>query len=242
MRASSLARLAAMCAVASLACGRTELDLGPPDPSGASGAPGVDSVAAGGSTGSAGRDAAAPGVDAARDRAGAERDSVAAGGSTGSAGRDAASAPADAGSRDGTSDGRGPVLYTTCSTLGALDCSSQDPHIRLLCDGMTWNPVALCTGQLVCDTRAGSNHGLCTGSDAGDSADAGDSTSNEDPGGLGVVLYTTCSTLGALDCSIKDPKIQVLCDGMTWGPIGLCAGNLVCDKRPGPGQGLCKAP
>ena len=69
---------------------------------------------------------------------------------------------------------------------------------------MTWNPIGVCTGQPLCDTRAGANHGLCTGSDAGVSADAGQPTSNEDPAGLGVDLYSACLTLGDLDCSVKD--------------------------------------
>src|SRR5579859_2960032 len=133
--------------------------------------------------------------------------------------------------------GPGRVLYTRCSTLGALDCSSQDPQIRLLCDGMTWNPTGVCSRQSVCDTAPGPNHGLCTGSDAGISTDRKTPPSG-DPGGTGVVLYTRCSILGAQTCSSQDPKIEVLCDGMTWGPIGACSGTMVCDPQPGPNQGL----
>jgi hypothetical protein len=142
---------------------------------------------------------------------------------------------------DNNMGGPGRVLYTGCSTLGALDCSSQDPQIRLLCDGMTWNPTGVCSGQSVCDTAPGPNHGLCTGSEAGITTDGKPSPSG-DPGGTGVVLYTRCSILGAQTCSSQDPKIQVLCDGMTWGPIGVCSGTTVCDPQPGPNQGLCKDP
>ena len=141
------------------------------------------------------------------------------------------------GGTDG-STGPGPVLYTGCSTPGALDCSSQNPRVRLLCDGMTWNPIAVCTGSLVCDTNPGPNHGQCTVSDAGTPPPL----SGEDPTGTGVVLYTACSTLGDLDCNIANPKIQVLCDGQTWDPIGVCMGTQVCDTQPGPNQGLCKTP
>jgi hypothetical protein len=156
-------------------------------------------------------------------------------GSGGSSGRDAGSGgapgPVDAG---GASD-PGRVLYTGCSLLGALECSSQDPTVRLLCDGMTWNPVAKCGSGLVCDTHPGPNHGLCSASDGGTSdAGSGDSLS-------GVVLYTACSTLGALNCSLANPKVQVLCDGMTWNPVGECSGQFVCDSSPGPHQGLCSA-
>ncbi len=129
----------------------------------------------------------------------------------------------------------GVVLYTACSTLGALDCSLANPKVQVLCDGMTWNPMGECSGQLVCDTSSGPQQGLCTASAAGTS-DAG---SGDSP--PGVVLYTACSTLGALDCSLANPKVQVLCDGMTWNPIGECSGQLVCDTSPGPDQGLCTA-
>jgi hypothetical protein len=139
----------------------------------------------------------------------------------------------DAGSGDSSP---GVVLYTACSTLGALDCSLANPKVQVLCDGMTWNPVGECSGQVVCDTSAGPGHGLCTASDGGTS-DAGGGDSPP-----GVVLYTACSTLGALDCSLANPKVQVLCDGMTWNPIGECSGQLVCDTSQGPDQGLCKAP
>jgi len=152
-------------------------------------------------------------------------------GFSGSAGLGSAAGFGDGG--DATGPGR--VLYTGCSTVGALDCSSQDPAIRLLCDGMTWNPIAKCGRGLVCDTQPGPNRGLCTASAAG-TADGG---SGDSP--PGVVLYTACSTLGALDCSLANPKVQVLCDGMTWNPIGECSGQLVCDTSPGPDQGLCTA-
>ena len=102
---------------------------------------------------------------------------------------------------------------------------------------MTWNPTGVCSGPSVCDTRPGDNHGLCTDSDAGTSTGTGGTS----PSG-GVVLYTACATLGAQDCSSQNPKIQVLCDGMTWNPIGACSGTMVCDAQPGPDQGLCTSP
>lgn len=136
--------------------------------------------------------------------------------------------------------GPGRVLYTACNTLGALDCSLADPKIRLLCDGMTWRPIGVCTGQQVCDTSPGPNQGLCTGPDP--AGDSGASVSVGDAAGAGVVLYDPCSTLGALQCSLKDPKIQVLCDGMTWNPIGVCTGQQVCNPLPGPNEGLCENP
>ena len=138
----------------------------------------------------------------------------------------------------GDTGGPGRVLYTRCSTLGDLDCSSQNPKVRLLCDGMTWNPTGVCSGASVCDTAPGPNHGLCTASDAGMAL----APPSEDPGGTGVVLYTHCHILGGQDCSSQDPKIQVLCDGQTWGPIGSCTGTMICDTQPGPDQGLCKGP
>jgi len=147
-------------------------------------------------------------------------------------------APSDAGT-SGAVSGESPpgvVLYTACSTLGALDCSLANSKVQVLCDGMTWNPIGECSGQLVCDTSSGPDQGLCTESDAGTSG----GVSGESP--PGVVLYTACSTLGALDCSLANPKVQVLCDGMTWNPIGECSGQLVCDTSSGPDQGLCTAP
>jgi hypothetical protein len=166
------------------------------------------------------------------------------GSSTGTASSSGTNIGTDAGTVDdaapSTGGGPGQVLYTRCSVLGELDCSVADPKIRLLCDGMTWNPIGVCTGAQACDTRPGPDHGLCTGPDAGASSNSGAPPSNA--GSAGVALYARCSTLGALDCSQADPKIQLLCDGMTWGPIGTCSGQLVCDPLPGPDQGLCKAP
>jgi hypothetical protein len=210
-----------------LACGRTELD-GPFGPGGGSG-----------------HSAGSPGSQAS---------TAGSGGSTGEAGLSGSSGARalDAGTLDSATfdsavftntdaasegpDGPGRVLYTSCSTVGALDCSSADPSIRLLCDGMTWNPVAKCGAGMICDTQAGSDHGLCTASDAGMLVGTGGNSPT------GVVLYTMCRTLGALDCSIANPKVQVLCDGMTWNPIGECSGQLVCDAAPGPNQGLCTSP
>ena len=150
----------------------------------------------------------------------------------------------DAGANSPSNDvvDAGVVLYTPCPALGALECSLADPKIQVLCDGMTWNPIGVCVGSQTCDTQPGTDHGLCTGADAGVATDGGANSPADDAAVTGVVLYTPCLALGTLDCSLADPKIQVLCDGMTWNPIGTCAGQLVCDPLPGPGQGLCKAP
>ena len=236
--------------VAAVACGRTGVDLGTSPNPGDGDVSGAES-GAGGYTG-AGKGGSAAGTS------GIGGDIGKAGGTTGTAagtgggvtvGTGAAGAGSGGtvgaggtagrgGGGTGGSTGPGPVFYTACSTLGALDCSSQDPRVRLLCDGMTWNPFAVCTGSLVCDTRPGPNHGQCTISDV----ETPPPPSGEDPTGTGVVLYTTCSTLGELDCNSADPTIQVLCDGQTWNPIGVCTGGQICDVQPGPNQGLCKTP
>jgi hypothetical protein len=223
--------------VALFACGRTELDL-PVVVGGAGGFPGHSAGAAGGSqVGGAGAGGLTGGAGFNGGAGGSDEAGSSGGGTLGSATPDGglmASANRDAATEGPT--GPGHVLYTSCATLGAMDCSSQDPSIRLLCDGMTWNPVAKCGAGMVCDTQPGPDRGLCTASDAGTSAQVG---GNSPPG---VVLYTPCPGLGALDCSIANPKVQVLCDGMLWGPIGECSGQLVCDSAPGPDQGLCKSP
>jgi hypothetical protein len=231
-----------LCALAVFACGsRSELDA-IDDDTGLTGAPAGDA----GANANRGTDGGAPGEDGlcaparSQDCQGspglASKD---AGGTMGhvpdAADGDSALEASSPGSTDDETSDAGQVLYTGCSTLGALDCSSQDRKIRLLCDGMTWNPIGVCSGQQVCDSQPGPDHGLCTGPDAGGQA----ATGGHSPSG-GVVLYTTCSTLGATDCSSQDPAIQVLCDGMTWGPIGVCSGQQVCDSLPGPDQGLCK--
>jgi hypothetical protein len=221
--------------VGALACGRTELDL-----AGDTASLGPNYGAAGAISGAGGTSHGAAGVIS-----GAAGVTSGAAGATGAGavGQDGGSGPSPDGGAPGTGgSGPSPILYTRCSTVGALDCSSQNPTVRVLCDGMTWSPVAKCPAGLVCDTSPGPNHGLCIGSEAGTSGGAGGSTPSEDPGGTGLVLYTTCTTLGDLDCRIANPKVQVLCDGMTWNPIGTCTGQLVCDPKPGPNQGLCKSP
>jgi hypothetical protein len=247
---------ALLCSVALFACGRSELEatVGAPNSGGGlggdvdaganpvvSGAPGEgqfckpgESEACTGAAGCRGLqscDSDGTSFGACRCGSPVGDTGVTGDGGAGGAGVDAA---------DNDRGGPGRDLYTRCSTLGALDCSSKDPRIRLLCDGMTWNPIGVCSGQSVCDTGLGPNHGLCTGSDAGIATDAREAPPTEDPGGTGVVLYTRCSSLGAQDCNSQNPKIQVLCDGMTWNPIGVCSGTMICDTRPGPNQGLCK--
>ena len=59
---------------------------------------------------------------------------------------------------------------------------------------------------------------------------------------LGAANLELATPWGALDCSLANPRVQVLCDGMTWNPIGECSGQLVCDTSSGPDQGLCTAP
>jgi hypothetical protein len=225
MRGSSITSLGILCGLALLACGRSDLDVtrGVGMPSGSGGGPGR------GTQGGAGTGFGAAG-------------GAGSSGSSKPIGDPAGTAANDGGAADRISTnqpaGPGQPLYTMCSTLGAFDCSRADPRIRLLCDGMTWNPIAKCSSQQVCDVRAGSTHGLCIDSEGPPVANA----PNEDLSGTGVILYTRCSTLGALSCSAADAKIQVLCDGQTWNPIEKCAGQLVCDAKPGPNQGLCKAP
>jgi hypothetical protein len=114
-------------------------------------------------------------------------------------------------------------------------CSIADPKIRLLCDGMTWNPIGVCSGQQVCDPNPGPNQGLCVGPPV----DAQAVFLLVDAAGGRVALYTPCPSLGALNCCAADPKIQVMCDGMLWRPIGTCTGQLTCDPVPGPNLGLC---
>ena len=250
MRTSLSTRFGVLCSLAALACGRSGLDLTDNSP-GSGGTSGAGSAGAPGGEGGAsenpGLDGSAPGKEglcapgqgqACEGSIGfATSDDSGTGDSSNNEDGGGAPHASETDATDNVMAEPGRVLYTGCSMLGALDCSSQDAKIRLLCDGMTWNPIGVCSGQQVCDTQPGPDHGLCTGSATGAAPGPGGNS----PSG-GVVLYSTCSALGATDCSSKDPMIQVLCDGMTWGPIGVCSGKQVCDAQPGPDQGLCKDP
>lgn len=59
---------------------------------------------------------------------------------------------------------------------------------------------------------------------------------------VGPTLGGACSVPGALACQGTAQKLQLLCDGAKWVSNGVCAGDLICDPRPGPTAGSCQSP
>lgn len=70
------------------------------------------------------------------------------------------------------------------------------------------------------------------------------STERDDAGPppSGNVVGAPCSPAGALACQGAGQKLQLLCDGSKWISNGVCAGDQVCDPRPGPTLGSCQTP
>jgi len=68
--------------------------------------------------------------------------------------------------------------------------------------------------------------------------DAGTDASTD----AGPTLGGACGAAGQLGCQGVGQKLQLLCDGSKWVSNGVCAGDLVCDPRPGPTVGSCQPP
>jgi len=84
----------------------------------------------------------------------------------------------------------------------------------------------------------------CGGSDVGfeqPTDDAGSDTTSAD-GGSGPTLGAPCNKPGELGCQGSGQKLQLLCDGSKWISNGVCAGEQLCDPRPGPTVGSCQTP
>jgi hypothetical protein len=62
------------------------------------------------------------------------------------------------------------------------------------------------------------------------------------PAGAVATLGASCSSAGSLACAGNAQKLLLLCDGSKWVSNGVCAGDQICDTRPGPTAGSCQAP
>ncbi len=81
----------------------------------------------------------------------------------------------------------------------------------------------------------------CGGSSSGDAPADAASIPGTDVD-AGATLGSPCTTAGELACQGVGGKLQLLCDGTKWTSNGVCAGDDVCDPRPGPTAGSCQKP
>lgn len=52
-------------------------------------------------------------------------------------------------------------IGSPCSSAGALSCQGVAQQLKLICDGTKWVSNGTCSGDQVCDPRAGSSLGTC---------------------------------------------------------------------------------
>jgi hypothetical protein len=93
----------------------------------------------------------------------------------------------------------------------------------------------------VCLVGCGTSLELSPGAtDSGDDAAVPDA-SPIDSSAIGE-LGASCGKPGALACAGHAQRLQLLCDGTKWVANGTCAGQQLCDPRPGPTAGTCQNP
>jgi len=73
-------------------------------------------------------------------------------------------------------------------------------------------------------------------------ADGGEDAVADGDAVAGTTLGAACSAAGELACQGVAQKLQLLCDGTKWVSNGVCAGDQLCDPRPGPTRGSCQSP
>jgi len=83
---------------------------------------------------------------------------------------------------------------------------------------------------------------VCACGGADEAAAVFDDAGAADAAAAGPALGSPCSKAGELGCQGVGQKLQLLCDGTKWTSNGVCAGDLVCDPRPGPTLGSCQTP
>jgi hypothetical protein len=160
-----------------------------------------------------------------------------------------------------TSPGVIAVLGTACSPPGALACAGHAQKVTLVCGASVWTYASSCQSGQNCDSRPGTNQGICVAidplcasaspgrtvcADAADVVQCGPDLVSDSPAGRCVTqacvagACTGVCSPGATEC-MSDKQVATCNENGQWGAAATCpngcfgaasAGSIVAGGTP----------